>query len=83
MAEALESLEDGPSQSSPAVTFKESVDRKALRDHHTGKVETLAYVGRKLVLTNEDEEILVRHLKDMSSIGFGYDESCAWKCESQ
>ena len=55
------------------ISKKFQVDRKALVERLNGFLEEGTRVGRKGILSKEQEQDLVKHLIDMAGIGFGYD----------
>ena len=73
MAAALNFARKNPDESKSNIAKKFNVDRKALVERLNGFVEEQGRVGRKSILTKDQEQDLVKHLIVMAGIGFGYD----------
>jgi len=66
MDAALKELKENPNKSFYGVVKKFGVDRKALRERFQGTLDVSAKVGKKPLLTLEEEKIIANHLMEMS-----------------
>ena len=73
MKEAIAFYHTNPGKSYYEVSNTFGVERRALRERIEGNRETEAKVGKKSLLSNEEENCLVNHLMEMAELGFGYE----------
>jgi hypothetical protein len=72
MQNALAEALANPEPNMLAVASKHDISRKSLTERITGNIAENAQVGRRPLLTQEEEANLVNFLVEMSALGFGY-----------